>query len=159
MFRNERTTRLYLSGHDAACPGCGYNLRGLKRLRCPECGREIGWQDIKAPETHIDGTTAAFDLAGLGATVVVNAILAGATAVAVLVYHKGSWFTDDLWNLPRGPESISGVLLIVLGGSLVGWGAAWELSSMTSYRVQKAVAVWCWVLTGFHGVGAVSVMV
>lgn len=23
------------------CLGCGYNLHGLPRLRCPECGREI----------------------------------------------------------------------------------------------------------------------
>ncbi len=26
---------------DAACPNCGYSLRGLDGKRCPECGREI----------------------------------------------------------------------------------------------------------------------
>lgn len=27
----------YLSHRDEACPSCGYNLRGLKTDRCPEC--------------------------------------------------------------------------------------------------------------------------
>src|SRR4051812_2658518 len=31
----------YLATHDAACPLCKYNLRGLTVPRCPECGREI----------------------------------------------------------------------------------------------------------------------
>ncbi|HVT80281.1 MAG TPA: hypothetical protein VHM90_06445, partial [Phycisphaerae bacterium] len=31
----------YLQGHDAVCPSCRYNLRGVTKLRCPECGREI----------------------------------------------------------------------------------------------------------------------
>ena len=25
--------------HDLPCPGCGYNLRGLRESRCPECAR------------------------------------------------------------------------------------------------------------------------
>lgn len=28
----------YLAERDARCPGCGYNLRGLKEGTCPECG-------------------------------------------------------------------------------------------------------------------------
>lgn len=27
----------YLAGRDVACPGCGYNLRGLQGAQCPEC--------------------------------------------------------------------------------------------------------------------------
>lgn len=33
--------RLYLAERDEACPGCGYNLRGLSGERCPECAREL----------------------------------------------------------------------------------------------------------------------
>lgn len=31
----------YLSARDAACPGCGYNLRGCAAGACPECGRAL----------------------------------------------------------------------------------------------------------------------
>ena len=31
----------YLATHDAPCPGCGYNLRGLRSGVCPECGKQL----------------------------------------------------------------------------------------------------------------------
>lgn len=31
----------YLSDRDEACPGCGYNLRGLRSAACPECAQEL----------------------------------------------------------------------------------------------------------------------
>lgn len=31
----------YLAERDAACPMCGYNLRGQKERCCPECGEKI----------------------------------------------------------------------------------------------------------------------
>lgn len=31
----------YLAEQDIPCPGCGYNLRGLKAEHCPECGESI----------------------------------------------------------------------------------------------------------------------
>ncbi len=31
----------YLADHDAPCPNCSYNLRGLKSGTCPECGDPI----------------------------------------------------------------------------------------------------------------------
>lgn len=33
--------RNYLATRDAACPSCGYNLRGLSVQVCPECNQEI----------------------------------------------------------------------------------------------------------------------
>ena len=31
----------YLASRDEACPGCGYNLRGLVGDRCPECNQQL----------------------------------------------------------------------------------------------------------------------
>lgn len=31
----------YLASHDAPCPHCRYNLRGVTTGMCPECGREV----------------------------------------------------------------------------------------------------------------------
>ncbi len=33
--------RDYLAAHDAPCPGCRYNLRGLVGDRCPECSSAL----------------------------------------------------------------------------------------------------------------------
>ncbi len=159
MDRYQRMTLRHLQEHDFACPGCGYAMRGLPTTVCPECGRKLNWIDVKPPDVALTWRVAAFDLFGLIATVAVNILLVIVMAVAVVVYAKGSWFTADLWSLGRGPKSISGVLLIALGLGVVGWAAAWELSSVRSYRTQKMLAAWCWVLTGFHVVGCVSLVV
>lgn len=31
----------YLADRDTPCPGCGYNLRGLKEDACPECSGPV----------------------------------------------------------------------------------------------------------------------
>jgi hypothetical protein len=31
----------FLGERDVACPGCGYNLRGVSGARCPECARGL----------------------------------------------------------------------------------------------------------------------
>lgn len=41
--------RAFLSSHDAACPRCGYNLRGVRASHCPECGSAI---DLAALQEH-----------------------------------------------------------------------------------------------------------
>jgi hypothetical protein len=35
-----------LRDHDAPCKRCGYNLRGIDKLICPECGRELDLVDL-----------------------------------------------------------------------------------------------------------------
>ncbi len=39
-IQTEALLRL-LAEHSVACPACGYSLRGLRDLRCPECGLVI----------------------------------------------------------------------------------------------------------------------
>lgn len=46
------TLRLHESRPAGHCPGCGYNLYGLREMRCPECGRAFTFEEIGAtPES------------------------------------------------------------------------------------------------------------
>lgn len=36
-----RTLIAWLANRNVPCPGCGYNLRGLREPRCPECGSAL----------------------------------------------------------------------------------------------------------------------
>lgn len=49
-------------GRDAACEGCGYNLRGARvGSRCPECGLEVARSIRRAPAGAPDAREAASD--------------------------------------------------------------------------------------------------
>jgi len=37
-----------LESNDFACPGCGYQLRGIRSSRCPECARRIRPSEVSA---------------------------------------------------------------------------------------------------------------
>ncbi len=43
-----RHIRAFLAEHDAPCPGCRYNLRGVTSRLCPECAREIDVSILRA---------------------------------------------------------------------------------------------------------------
>jgi len=40
--------RSFLADHDLACEGCGYNLRGLRGVSCPECGAVVALGVVRA---------------------------------------------------------------------------------------------------------------
>lgn len=61
----------FLREHEAACPVCAYNLRGLTRPRCPECGHDLvltvgtarlrlGWLLATVAPGFFSGIAAAF---------------------------------------------------------------------------------------------------
>jgi hypothetical protein len=49
-FKDEAALIEHLRGVDVPCVGCGYSMRGLGGLTCPECGRRFRADDLgKAP--------------------------------------------------------------------------------------------------------------
>jgi hypothetical protein len=98
----------------------------------------------------------AFDLPGMAAIVGINALLLIADVVAVVGYVRSSWFTDELWQMTRGPQSVSGLLLWALGLSVGAWAGAWQRGTWASWRWQVAITFWCGVLTVVHAIGTVS---
>lgn len=77
----------YLAGRDVACPGCGYNLRGLKAGRCPECdeGLEL---ELRRPELRWGPFIAG--LIGLGGTFGLFVMSLAARIVYGILW--GQWF-------------------------------------------------------------------
>ncbi|MEM8758677.1 MAG: hypothetical protein AAGF47_12970 [Planctomycetota bacterium] len=44
--------RAYLAERDVPCPGCGYNLRGVRETVCPECGDLISLDNFRAQDLY-----------------------------------------------------------------------------------------------------------
>ncbi len=65
--------RAYLSERDAACPTCGYNLRGLGQCTCPECGDGLSLTVTNYP-SRMAGYT--FGLVCLTSSVILGLFLA-----------------------------------------------------------------------------------
>jgi hypothetical protein len=41
------------TSQDIHCPLCDYNLRGLAEARCPECGGQFNWADLRNPAKRL----------------------------------------------------------------------------------------------------------
>lgn len=47
-----RRGRPAATAEEVPCPNCGYNLRGLKEARCPECGCEYTIEQLVTADRH-----------------------------------------------------------------------------------------------------------
>ncbi|MBX3321524.1 MAG: hypothetical protein KF757_00900 [Phycisphaeraceae bacterium] len=124
----------YLSEQDVPCPGCGYNLRGLKGAECPECG-----QALRLNVGLVEPRLASFimGLIGLVLGLGFHFILLGLTALVAMNGGFGGW--HDLW-----PSLVGGLL------ALVGT-PAWIIRRKEIQRANRAttwgLVALCWFIT------------
>jgi hypothetical protein len=101
----------YLRTHDAACPRCGYSLRGLAGVQCPECAWVFdlallrGAEAAAATPRRLPWSVRWLTIGLAGAYTVTMAGLAvgdGSVALAVGALFSGAGFVLGLrWFGPR----------------------------------------------------------
>lgn len=120
----------YLANHDVACPGCGYNLRGLHTKACPECSRSFTADD--PPHASEQPAVSPSLVAALGVEL---ALVSGFLA-----------FLSPFWTRPRDAylSPVCPILLLVLFALLMGISAInsrrWKDERVR--RKEHASAAW-----------------
>lgn len=89
--------RMFLASHDAACPGCGYALRGAQADVCPECGRRLvlelerEWKSKAYQRVCLGGTLAGLMFNGAWAFMYVGGLILGNYGLSY--YRVVDWVT------------------------------------------------------------------
>ena len=127
----------FLAGRDAACPGCGYNLRDLQGSRCPECGDmlvlRVGLVDPK------QGAPIA-GLIGLAAGAGLNGLLLLYIAIQLALYRIGF---PELQRFVL----LNSVGLLVQGGAIAFWLRKWRAIRRFPTKRRWIMVAGCWALT------------
>lgn len=149
--------RGFLAERDVACPGCGYNLRGLTGERCPECnqGLELGVQLQDAAWGTLVGTIVALSIVA-GIAGVMLAILIGGT----IYFGNGpggrGFEAFMLFGYPAIVLVIGGVPAVVLshtrGRAWFRGRSGWDRRLMLVGAIGFSVGVivlWFWLMFTF----------
>jgi hypothetical protein len=127
----------FLAGRDAACPGCGYNLRDLQGTRCPECGEglvvRIGLVEPKQA-APIAGLICLAAGAGLNGLLLLYIVIQMAI-VRVNFYGVERFLV------------INSIGFIVQAGAMGLWLLKWRSIWRLAVGRRWAWVIACWVLT------------
>jgi hypothetical protein len=123
-----------LAEHDLACPSCGYNLRGLTNVNCPECNQRLVLR-VGLAEPRIGSF-----VAGL------VAIAGGLGFCTILFAYFVVYFAS---RYGRGGPPLTGVVPLPIG-MLIGGAMLWwwvkrrgRLARMSDgRRLATVFAVW-----------------
>jgi hypothetical protein len=129
MNDDAQDLRNYLATRDAACPSCGYNLRGLSVQACPECNQEIGLR-VALTEPRI----------GLFLVGVVGWALGAGFSLLLLVFVL---FSSLKYSRSIGPSDYGFLVTLTVGATLQ--GGAVLLLILHNRRVRRwslAARVW-----------------
>lgn len=122
----------YLAERDVTCPLCGYNLRGLRGGRCPECGQELALQvGLVEPRFAAYLATVTAFCAGLGGS--------GVLAVVGAFNAPGSW-----WRFLCARVMLAQVVycLVIIPILLAKRRQFRKLEP----RRQRVIAIWSWII-------------
>lgn len=102
--------RMFLAAQDAACPSCGYNLRGLAGEACPECNQRLVLA-VGLAEPRLGWYLAAViaNALGLGFSL----LLAGFIVLNVLMRTRGGP-PPDMFPAVGVPLLLQGAMMVVL---------------------------------------------
>lgn len=125
--------RSYLAERDCACPGCGYNVRGLPSGRCPECNQVLVLLvGLAEPRMGLFLAAVIGAAAGLG----LNGLLLLYAVVAIARFGMGGFFNYFIVHNAAGAvaQGLMLCLLLARGPRIRRWGRG--------LRVALAVAMW-----------------
>ncbi len=109
----------HLATHDAACPGCGYNLRALLSNTCPECGRSATLAELLSPNLPDGAYTIGFIGLALLACMILPAagVFGEAPLLAIAVMASAPipvylWSDHETWIKTR-PRALRILMTLV----------------------------------------------
>jgi hypothetical protein len=128
----------FLADRDAACPGCGYNLRNLQGDRCPECGDHLVLK-VNVAEPRIAPMVAG--LLGLAAGAGFNALLLLYVLFHLIAEH---WHVD---GEDRTFLYVNLIPLLVLAPAIALWLRNWHRIRRASRRARGLLIIAAWTLS------------
>ncbi len=126
----------FLAERDIVCPGCGYNLRGLRSDRCPECGDELELS-LKLVEPRqaplITGLVGLSSGAGLGGLLLIYAV------IMMMSRSMGSqWLTEFV--------ILNGSGFVAHSAALWLWLRYWHVIRRMNPTPPRWLVVTCWAM-------------
>ncbi|VAX41185.1 hypothetical protein MNBD_PLANCTO03-1941 [hydrothermal vent metagenome] len=139
--------RVFLAEHDAPCPACGYNLRGLTEATCPECGEALRLQvGMVEPRMKLYLTGLIGLAFGLGFDSIILLWMLFESLVGGMV-----WFDFfDAFPLLVG--------FVVCGGAMACWLWFRRWIRHRSIAIRLGLVVGCWALSAGAGVAFFAVV-
>jgi len=131
--------RAYLADRDAACPVCGYNLRGLDSQKCPECGATLDWRALSAGLKRGPWLAALISI-GLALGLMLTVSVAGIRANLVV----------PPWGRAWGPVVIhgGGAVLYALALFTIIWKRRrfWWIGRANQVRLAAVICALVWLI-------------
>jgi hypothetical protein len=127
----------FLEGRDAACPGCGYNLRDLQGTRCPECG------DMLVLRVGLVEPKQAAPIAGLiclAAGAGLNGLLLLYIAIQVAIVRPNFYGVERFLV-------VNSIGFIVQSGAMGVWLRKWRSIRRLTVGPRWGLVIACWILT------------